>query len=117
MAEAGLLLSEVRAVKEMGSNHFVLVDAGFNDLMRPALYGSYHGISLFRRDGAPPEPGLRPTVVAGPLCESGDVFTQHDGGAGASRAPCPRPRWATGWSSTTPAPTAPPCPPTTTAAP
>jgi diaminopimelate decarboxylase len=79
-AEAGLLLSEVRAVKEMGSNHFVLVNAGFNDLMRPALYGSYHGISLFRRDGAPPEPGLRPTVVAGPLCESGDIFTQHDGG-------------------------------------
>jgi len=80
VAEAGILLAQVRAVKDMGGNHFVLVDAGFNDLMRPALYGSYHGISLFRRDGAPPEPGLRPTVVAGPLCESGDIFTQHDGG-------------------------------------
>ena len=79
-AEAGLLLTEVRAVKEMGSNHFVLVDAGFNDLMRPAMYGSYHGISLFRRDGAPPGPDARPTVVGGPLCESGDIFTQHDGG-------------------------------------
>ena len=80
VAESGLLLSEVRAVKDMGANHFILVDAGFNDLMRPALYGSYHGISLFHRDGSLPGNELRPTVVAGPLCESGDVFTQHDGG-------------------------------------
>jgi diaminopimelate decarboxylase len=80
VAEAGLLVSEVRVVKEMGSNHFVLVDAGFNDLMRPALYGSFHGISVFRRDGGLPGPAARPTVVAGPLCESGDVFTQHEGG-------------------------------------
>jgi len=79
-AESGLLLSEVRVVKDMGVNHFILVDAGFNDLMRPALYGSYHGISLFHRDGSLPGNQLRPTVVAGPLCESGDVFTQHDGG-------------------------------------
>jgi diaminopimelate decarboxylase len=80
VAESGLLLSEVRVVKDMGANHFILVDAGFNDLMRPALYGSYHAISLFRRDGSLPGDQLRPTVVAGPLCESGDVFTQHDGG-------------------------------------
>ena len=80
VAESGLLLSEVRVVKDMGVNHFILVDAGFNDLMRPALYGSFHGISLFRRDGSLPGNELRPTVVAGPLCESGDVFTQHDGG-------------------------------------
>jgi len=80
VAESGILLSQVRAVKEMGANHFVLADAGFNDLMRPVLYGSYHGISLFHRDGSLPGNELRPTVVAGPLCESGDVFTQHDGG-------------------------------------
>jgi diaminopimelate decarboxylase len=64
----------------MGSNHFILVDAGFNDLMRPVLYGSFHGISLFHRDGCLSALESRPTVVAGPLCESGDVFTQHDGG-------------------------------------
>jgi diaminopimelate decarboxylase len=80
VAEAGLLLAEVRAVKDMGRNHFVLVDAGFNDLMRPVLYGAYHAISLFRRDGSRPDPELRPTVVGGPLCESGDVFTQDSGG-------------------------------------
>ncbi|MDR3671998.1 MAG: diaminopimelate decarboxylase [Holophaga sp.] len=85
VAESGLLLSEVRVVKQMGNNHFILVDAGFNDLMRPALYGSYHGISVVPRNGGAPAPGPRPTVVAGPLCESGDVFTQHEGGLVAPR--------------------------------
>ena len=80
VAEAGLLLAEVRAVKDMGSNRFVLVDAGFNDLMRPVLYGSWHAIRLFCRDGGVPAGDPRPTVVGGPLCESGDVFTQQDGG-------------------------------------
>ncbi len=81
VAEAGLLLAEVRAVKAMGSNHFVLVDAGFNELVRPSMYGSYHAMSIL------PAPGnegrtsaMRTTVVAGPLCESGDVFTQGEGG-------------------------------------
>ena len=78
MAECGLLLAEVLATKGMGRNHFVLVDAGFNDLMRPAMYGSYHAISVVPRDGGIREP--RKTVVAGPLCESGDVFTQEEGG-------------------------------------
>jgi diaminopimelate decarboxylase len=77
-AESGLLLAEVLAAKGMGHNHFVLVDAGFNDLMRPAMYGSYHAISVVPRDGGFREP--RMTLVAGPLCESGDVFTQEEGG-------------------------------------
>lgn len=81
MAEAGVLVAEVRAVKAMGSRHFVLVDAGFNDLMRPAMYGSYHHISLLPGDGRDLDGvSLRDTVVAGPLCESGDVFTQQAGG-------------------------------------
>ncbi|WP_213993153.1 diaminopimelate decarboxylase [Sodalis sp. dw_96] len=81
VAESGVLVAQVRAVKEMGSRHFVLADAGFNDLMRPAMYGSYHHISVIPADGRPPrEQGDRATVVAGPLCESGDVFTQLAGG-------------------------------------
>lgn len=84
VAESGALVAEVRAVKDMGSRHFVLVDAGFNDLMRPSLYGSYHAISVLERNGTE-KSGVVPTVVAGPLCESGDVFTQQEGGVVESR--------------------------------
>lgn len=80
VAESGVLLTQVRSVKDMGSRHFVLVDAGFNDLMRPAMYGSYHHISALTSQG-----GARETVVAGPLCESGDVFTQLEGGTVETR--------------------------------
>ena len=78
VAESGVLLGEVRATKTAGSNHFVLVDTGFNELMRPSMYGSFHAMSVLRRDGS--QGASQPTVVAGPLCESGDVFTQGDGG-------------------------------------
>ncbi|WP_423708510.1 diaminopimelate decarboxylase [Undibacterium sp. WLX3042] len=80
VAQSGILISELRAQKQVGSNFFVLVDAGFNDLARPAMYGSFHRISAHAADGTPRTTALKPTVVAGPLCESGDVFTQEDGG-------------------------------------
>jgi diaminopimelate decarboxylase len=81
VAEAGVLLAEVRAVKNMGRRHYVLVDAGFNDLMRPAMYGSYHHISLLPADNRDiSNTEMKATVIAGPLCESGDVFTQQAGG-------------------------------------
>ncbi|MFV9687654.1 diaminopimelate decarboxylase [Pantoea sp. KXB45] len=87
VAEAGVLVSQVRAVKSMGSRHFVLVDAGFSDLMRPSMYGSYHHISLMAGDErAIDEQQTLDTVVAGPLCESGDVFTQLEGGMVEPRA-------------------------------
>jgi diaminopimelate decarboxylase len=98
VAEAGVLLAEVRAVKDMGRQHFVLVDAGFSDLARPSLYGSFHEISVLPAPAAgtaavamaPPAlqavaHALTPTVVAGPLCESGDVFTQGEGGVVLAR--------------------------------
>jgi diaminopimelate decarboxylase len=44
------------------------------------MYGSYHAISIVRRDGSLAAGTTQPTVVAGPLCESGDVFTQEEGG-------------------------------------
>lgn len=72
VAEAGLLVTEVRAVKQSGGLRYILVDAGFDNLVRPALYGAYHHISIVGRDGEP----TRPRVVAGPLCESADMFTQ-----------------------------------------
>lgn len=83
VAEAGVLLAEVRATKWQGGQHFTLVDAGFSDLMRPAMYGAFHGMSLLAPDAA--QRPLRHTVVAGPLCESGDVFTQEEGGVVLTR--------------------------------
>ncbi len=85
VAESGVLLGELRAQKHQGSQHFVLVDAGFNDLMRPSMYGSHHGISVLKADGTTPSNITAPTVVAGPLCESGDVFTQGEGGVVLTR--------------------------------
>ena len=79
VAESGVLIGEVRATKNAGNNRFVLVDTGFNELMRPSMYGSFHAMELLRRDGSTAG-ASQPTVVAGPLCESGDVFTQGDGG-------------------------------------
>jgi diaminopimelate decarboxylase len=68
-------LKTTRANEKGQGNTFVMVDAGFNDLVRPAMYGSYHQISIVGAGaGRPPEP----LVVAGPLCESGDVFTRDD---------------------------------------
>lgn len=81
VAESGVLIAEVRAVKHMGSRHYVLVDSGFNDLMRPAMYGSYHHISVLPADGRSLENSAQTeSIIAGPLCESGDVFTQQEGG-------------------------------------
>ncbi|MGD9932701.1 MAG: diaminopimelate decarboxylase [Dehalococcoidia bacterium] len=81
VAGMALLVARVTDVKSTRSNSkgpghtFVMVDAGFNDLIRPAMYGSYHHISIVGK-GAGREP--EPLVVAGPLCESGDVFTRDD---------------------------------------
>ncbi|WP_024562097.1 diaminopimelate decarboxylase [Franconibacter helveticus 513] len=87
VAESGVLVAQVRSVKQMGSRHFVLIDAGFNDLMRPSMYGSYHHISALAADGRDlSNSPLIDTVVAGPLCESGDVFTQQEGGKVETRA-------------------------------
>ena len=80
LAEAGQLIAEVRAVKQTSLSRFALVDAGFNDLVRPSMYGSYHEISVVHRDGTVSSGPVQPTVVGGPLCESGDVFTQEEGG-------------------------------------
>ncbi len=85
MAESGVLLARVHAVKEQGKNRFWILDAGFNDLVRPAMYGSHHDISVIR-DGKTMLGPYHPTAVGGPLCESGDVFTQEEGGLVAPRA-------------------------------
>lgn len=81
VAESGMLITQVRAIKKMGEKNFVLIDAGFNDLMRPTMYGSYHHISVIPFDNRRiNEKEKIDTIVGGPLCESGDIFTQKEGG-------------------------------------
>jgi diaminopimelate decarboxylase len=81
VAGMGMLVARVKDLKQTQTNvkgpghTFVMVDAGFNDLVRPAMYGSYHHISIV---GAGADRPPEPLVVAGPLCESGDVFTRDD---------------------------------------
>ncbi|MBZ2279610.1 diaminopimelate decarboxylase, partial [Buchnera aphidicola] len=50
VAESGILVAQVRTIKQMGKNNFVLINAGFNDLIRPTMYGSYHHISVISGD-------------------------------------------------------------------
>jgi len=72
VGNAGILLTRVLYVKRNRQKNFIVVDAGMNDLMRPALYGSYHEIMPVRDD-----PGERPEAdVVGPLCETGDFLAQ-----------------------------------------
>jgi diaminopimelate decarboxylase len=84
VAESGCLVTEIRAVKRQGGNTFYLLDAGFNNLARPILYGSYHPMSIVRADGGAPRPEQE-VIVGGPLCESGDIFTQEEGGYVSTR--------------------------------
>jgi len=83
VAESGYLVSEIRSVKRQGEHWFYLLDAGFNNLARPILYGSYHPMSIVPRGNAPV--AQREVIVGGPLCESGDIFTQSEGGFVAPR--------------------------------
>jgi diaminopimelate decarboxylase len=80
VAESGYLISEIRAIKTTSENTFYLVDAGFNNLARPILYGAYHPMSICPADGRQTARKTVDVVVGGPLCESGDIFTQEEGG-------------------------------------
>src|SRR5215470_14666780 len=95
VGNAGVLLTRVRYLKQTGSKKFAIVDAGMNDLIRPALYQSYHEIvpvnepstltptlSLEGRGGGEaPDEGefvgeskIEKIDIVGPVCESGDFF-------------------------------------------
>lgn len=77
-APAGAIITRVTDIKQTtdnakGPGHtFVMLDAGFCDLIRPAMYGAYHQISVWRNRLT----SEQSVILAGPLCESGDVFTQ-----------------------------------------
>jgi len=72
VGNAGILVTEVLYLKETDEKKFVVVDGAMNDLIRPALYGSYHAI---RPVGERPGEKIVADVV-GPICESGDFFAK-----------------------------------------
>ena len=73
VGNAGLLLARVEHLKRGAGKNFLVVDAAMNDLVRPAMYDSFHEIVPLHRDTA------RRALVAdivGPICESGDCFAK-----------------------------------------
>jgi diaminopimelate decarboxylase len=80
IGNAGVLLTRVRYLKQTGSKKFVIVNAGMNDLIRPALYQSYHEIVPCRASVSDADPiqskskSLERIDIVGPVCESGDFF-------------------------------------------
>jgi diaminopimelate decarboxylase len=74
VGNAGILLTRVRYLKETAQKEFAIVDAGMNDLIRPALYGSYHEIVPLNRSAGG---GGSKIDIVGPVCESGDFFAQE----------------------------------------
>ncbi len=77
VAESGALLCTVNTVKSTPKHKFVGVNTGFNHLIRPMAYGSYHQIiSISNAEADKKE--TEKAVIAGNLCESGDVFTIGD---------------------------------------
>jgi len=71
---AGVLLTRVLYIKENRGKRFVIVDAGMNDLMRPALYGAEHPITRVTRGRSEANARERRVDVVGPVCETGDCF-------------------------------------------
>jgi len=79
---AGVLLTRVRYIKQTAHKKFAIVDAGMNDLIRPALYQAYHEIVPLHESPAVGEADSFPSItskaekidIVGPVCESGDFF-------------------------------------------
>ncbi|MBY0110863.1 diaminopimelate decarboxylase [Patescibacteria group bacterium] len=72
VAESGTLLTTVVDMKSTSKHQFVGVNSGFNHLIRPAMYGSYHPIENLSRKGT-----KKTVTIAGNVCESGDIFATH----------------------------------------
>lgn len=69
IGEAGALITKVIFLKDKGDKHFVIVDSGMNDLLRPSIYNAYHHIVAVKKD----DRKIKADIV-GPICETGDFF-------------------------------------------
>ncbi|MDD6088679.1 MAG: diaminopimelate decarboxylase [Desulfovibrionaceae bacterium] len=72
VAESGLLLGRVTAVKNNGKSRYVGTDIGFNQLMRPILYDAFHDIEIYGDCGEEME-----QTIVGNICESGDILARQ----------------------------------------
>lgn len=80
VGNAGILVTKVIYVKKTSSRIFVIVDAGMNDLMRPALYGAKHEIVPVIQSGDEHGGKQNQTIlvdIVGPVCESSDIFAEQ----------------------------------------
>ncbi|MFO0319338.1 MAG: hypothetical protein ACK5Z5_02915, partial [Neisseriaceae bacterium] len=73
IAQSGILLSKVIFTKITANTNFAVIDAGMNDLMRPALYEAHHKIKLIDSDSFD-QPDKQLYNIVGPICESTDIF-------------------------------------------
>lgn len=74
VAECGVLLGTVHAVKETGQTVYAGTDLGFNVLARPILYDSWHDIRIYRDGRYLDDSETKPVTVVGNICESGDII-------------------------------------------
>ena len=74
IGNAGVLLTRVCYLKQTGGKKFAIVDAGMNDLIRPALYQGYHEIVPVQQPKTERERKINKIDIVGPVCESGDFF-------------------------------------------
>ncbi|MBW1766096.1 MAG: diaminopimelate decarboxylase [Deltaproteobacteria bacterium] len=70
---AGILITKVLYTKATNEKRFIIVDAAMNDLMRPSLYDSFHGIQPVKISGRT----KTKADIVGPICESGDFFAKE----------------------------------------
>lgn len=74
VANAGIMLTAVEYVKPSDKKHFVIVDAGMNDMLRPSLYQAFHKIENTQLGNSPELD--KPADIVGPVCETGDFLGQ-----------------------------------------
>ncbi|MDR2850436.1 MAG: diaminopimelate decarboxylase [Desulfovibrio sp.] len=74
VAECGILLGAVHAVKDNGDTRYVGTDIGFNVLARPAMYDSFHDVEIYRQGNGDRSNGHMEQTIVGNICESGDIL-------------------------------------------
>jgi diaminopimelate decarboxylase len=73
-ANAGILVAKVLYIKNTSHTKFAIIDAGMQNLIRPAMYGSFHEIIPIEFDNSKPQETY---TIVGPICESSDIFAKN----------------------------------------